>query len=158
MKIIIFILLLIYVAYLTISFKKNGGFTESLSATYYLWPKWVFPLFLTVIGLTILPIWLEETTGSDLQFLSFLSCLGFLFIGFAPDYKNDKGQYKLHMLCAYFIIFTAFISMIFVMNGWYYIILIGLIGYLLDRKQFKQHITLHVENSLILPLLLSLID
>ena len=73
MKFLIVLATLVYIAYDWASVKKNKNWPESLSATYYLWPKWVFPLVMTLVGFSMLPVWLEATEGSNLQFLSFLS-------------------------------------------------------------------------------------
>ena len=81
MKFLIVLATLVYIAYDWASVKKNKDWPESLSATYYLWPKWIFPSVMTLVGFSLLPVWLEATEGSNLQFLSFLSCLSIIFIG-----------------------------------------------------------------------------
>ena len=102
MKFLIVLATLVYIAYDWASVKKNKDWPETLSDTYYLWPKWVFPSVMTLVGFSMLPVWLDATEGSNLQFLSFFSCMCLIFVGCAPDYKNDKGQYNIHVICGYF--------------------------------------------------------
>lgn len=157
MEFLIVIATLVYIVYDWISVKKNKDWPESLSATYYLWPKWVFPSVMTLVGFSLLPVWLEATAGSNLQFLSFLSCISIVFIGFNPNYKNDKNEYKIHMICAYIACATALLSLIFVLGYWWLLLIFLLLNYLSDIKGFKKHWTYHLEDALIISLLLSIL-
>ena len=145
MKFLIVIATLVYIAYDWASVKKNKDWPESLSATYYLWPKWVFPTVMTLVGFSLLPVWLEATAGSNLQFLSFLSCLSIIFIGCAPDYRND-------IACA-----TALLSLIFVLGYWWLFLIFLVLNYLSDIKGFKEHYIYHIEDAIIISVLLSII-
>lgn len=157
MEILVCIAGLVYIIYEAASNWKNKGYPESLSATYYLWPEWVFPSVMALLGFSLLPVWLENTEGSSLQFLSFLSCVGLIFVGSAPDYKKDKGQYKVHIVAAYLAAGTAILSMIFVIGGWYWIpIWLGL-NILSDMKNFKKHYIYHIEDALIMSLLMNIL-
>ena len=129
MKFLIVIATLVYIVYDWASVKKNKDWPVSLSATYYLWPKWVFPLVMTLVGFSLLPVWLEATEGSNLQFLSFLSCLSVIFMGCAPDYRNDKGEYRVHMICAYIACATALLSLIFVLGYWWIFLILLILNY-----------------------------
>lgn len=157
MKFLIVIATLVYIAYDWVSVKRNKDWPESLSATYYLWPKWVFPSVMALVGFSLLPVWLEATEGSNLQFLSFLSCMSIIFIGSAPDYRNDKGEYRVHMICAYIACAAALLSLMFVLNTWWIFLIFLLVNYLSDIKGFKEHYVYHVEDALIISLLLSII-
>lgn len=157
MKFLIVIATLVYIAYDWASVKKNKDWPESLSATYYLWPKWVFPSVMTLVGFSLLPVWLEATEGSSLQFLSFFSCLSIIFIGCAPDYRNDKGEYRVHMICAYIACLTALLSLIFVLSTWWVFLIFLLVNYLSDFKGFKEHYIYHIEDAIIISVLLSII-
>ena len=157
MKFLIVIATLIYIAYDWASVKKNKNWPESLSATYYLWPKWVFPSVMTLVGFSLLPVWLEATAGSKLQFLSFLSCLSVIFMGCAPDYRNDKGEYRVHMVCAYVACATALLSLIFVLGYWWLFLIFLVLNYLSDFKGFKEHYIYHIEDAIIISVLLSII-
>ena len=157
MEILVYIVILIYIVYDWESVRKNKDWPVSLSETYYLWPKWVFPTVMTLVGLCLLPTWLEATEGSNLQFLSFVSCINIIFIGFAPDYKNDKGQYKVHMLCAYIACAAALLSLIFVLGNWWIFPIALLINIIPDIKRLKKHYIYHIEDALIISVLLSVI-
>ena len=157
MEFLIVLAALVYVAYDWASIKKNKDWPESLSATYYLWPKWVFPTVMTLVGFSMLPVWLDATDGSNLQFLSFLSCISLIFVGNAPDYRNDKGEYKVHMVCAYLAAATALLSLIFVLGYWWIFLIFLLINYLSDIKSFKEHYIYHIEDAIIISVLLSII-
>ena len=157
MEILVYIVILIYIVYDWESIRKNKDWPVSLSETYYLWPKWVFPTVMTLVGFCLLPTWLEATEGSNLQFLSFISCINIIFIGFAPDYKNDKGQYKVHMLCAYIACAAALLSLIFVLGNWWIFPIALLISIIPDIKRLKEHYIYHIENAIIFSVLLSVI-
>ena len=63
-------ILIVLAGYIIASIIKGQELPVSLSDTYYLWPKWVFPSVMALIGFSLLPVWLEATAGSNLQFLS----------------------------------------------------------------------------------------
>ena len=157
MKFLIVLATLVYIAYDWASVKKNKDWPVSLSATYYLWPKWVFPSVMTLVGFSMLPVWLDATAGSNLQFLSFLSCVSLIFVGCTPDYKNDKGQYNIHVICGYLAAATALLSLMFVLNTWWIFLIFLLINNLSDIKRFKEHYIYHIEDAIIISVLLSII-
>ena len=157
MKFLIVLATLVYIAYDWASVKTNKDWPESLSATYYLWPKWVFPSVTTLVGFSLLPVWLEATAGSNLQFLSFLSCVSLIFVGCTPDYKNDKGQYNIHVICGYLAAVTALLSLIFVLGYWWLFLIFLVLNYLSDFKGFKEHYVYHIEDAIIISVLLSII-
>lgn len=157
MEILVYIVILIYIVYDWESVRRNKDWPVSLSETYYLWPKWVFPTVMTLVGFCLLPTWLEATEGSNLQFLSFISCVSIIFIGFAPDYKNDKGQYKVHMLCAYIACAAALLSLIFVLGNWWIFPIILLINIIFDIERLKEHYIYHIEDAIIFSVLLSVV-
>lgn len=93
---------------------------ESLSATHYMWSrKWIFPAVMWFTGVTLLPYWLELTKDSNWQFLAFLACLGLMFIGCVPDFRNN--EYKAHMFWAYIASLAAVLSTILISNNWYFL-------------------------------------
>jgi hypothetical protein len=138
----------VFIIYTIYSIIKND-IPESLSATYYLWPKWVFPTLMTFSAFTLLPGWLEITEGENGQFLSFLSCAGLIAIGFVPDYKNDLGQFKIHIICAYLAVATALISLTFVTNYWWLFPGWLVMNYLFNIDNFKKNYVFHIEEALI---------
>lgn len=109
----------VFLIYCAVSLSKLQGIPESLSATYYIWPKWVFPSLIVFMAFTLLPCWLEITEGKDGQFLSFLACAWLLFIATVPDYKNDLGQFQIHMVLAYLTLGTALLAITIVSNNWW---------------------------------------
>ena len=157
MELLVSIAFLVYIIYEAMSSYKNKGYPKSLSETYYLWPKWVFPSVMTLVGSSMLPVWLETTEGSSLQFLSFFSCIGLIFVGCVPDYRNDKGEYQIHVICGYLAAATALLSLIFVLNTWWIFLISLLVNYLSDIKRFKEHYVYHVEDAIIISVLLSII-
>jgi hypothetical protein len=157
MKFLIVLATLVYIAYDWVSVKKNKDWPKSLSATYYLWPKWVFPSVMTLIGFSMLPVWLDATAGSNLQFLSFLSCISFIFVGCAPDFRNDENQNKIHMICAYLAAGASLLSLIFVVGNWWIFPIFLILNFLSDFKRFKEHWLYHVEDAIIISVLLSII-
>ena len=157
MEILVSIAFFVYIVYEAVSSRKNKSYPKSLSDTYYLWPKWVFPSVMTLIGFSMLPIWLDATEGSNLQFLSFFSCISFIFVGCVPDFRNDKGEYKIHVICGYLAAATALLSLMFVLNTWWIFLIFLLVNYLSDVKSFKEHYIYHVEDAIIISVLLSII-
>ena len=147
----------VFLIYSVISIAKNKEIPDNLSDTYYLYPKWVFPIVMVFMAFTLLPCWLEITEGKTGQFLSFLSCVGLLFVASAPDYKNDKGQYKVHMLCAYIACAAALLSLIFVLGNWWIFPIALLINIIPDIKRLKEHYIYHIEDAIIISVLLSII-
>lgn len=110
---------LILLSYILASVIKGKGTPISLSDTYYLWPKWVFPTVMTFTAFTLLPCWLELTKDSYWQFASFLACAGFIFVGTAPDFRNDKGEYNIHVVCAYLAATASIISVTLAIDEWW---------------------------------------
>ena len=157
MEALIYIAATIYLIYNTATILKNGDLTETLSDTYYVWPKWVFPLVMTILGFSMLPVWLEATINSPLQFLSFLSCASFIFVGFVPNFRNDKEEYKIHVTCGYLATGIALLSLILVLGNWEIFPALLLASYILDFGEFRKHYIYHIENSLIVSILLSII-
>ena len=112
---------------------------------------------MTLVGFSMLPVWLDATEGSSLQFLSFLSCIGFIFVGCVPDFRNDKGEYNIHVICGYLAAATALLSLMFVLNTWWIFLVFLLLNYLSDFKGFKEHYIYHIEDAIIISVLLSII-
>lgn len=157
MEILVCIVTLIYIVYNGESVRKNKGYPETLSDTYYLWPKWVFPIVMTLVGFSLLPTWLDATEGSSLQFLSFMSCVGLIFVGCVPDFRNDKNQYKIHVICGYLAAGAALLSLILVLGNWWIFPIILLINIIFDIKGLKEHYIYHIEDSIIFSVLLSVL-
>ena len=157
MELLVSIAFFVYIIYEAMSSYKNKGYPKSLSDTYYLWPKWVFPALMTMIGFCMLPTWLDATVNSPLQFLSFLSCMSFIFVGCFPDFRKNKEEYKMHSWCAYLAAATAVISLIFVMGGWYWIPIWIILNFLFDMKGFKQNYLYHLEDAAIMSVFMNIL-
>lgn len=152
---------IIYLGYVIISIIKTKSSLENLSDTYYIWPKWVFPTFMTVIASILLPAWLEITEGHDLQFLAFLSCAGLIFVGFTPNYRNDKMQYKIHSICVYLIALTSVLSMLYLIGGIEHFIISLIVIFLTAwalGENFKECWLFKLETALFLGNYFSLIN
>lgn len=148
------LLMLLTIFYTNVSIYKLKAIPESLSATYYLWPNWVFPLFMVVTGVTLLPYWLEATKDSNWQFLSFIACISCIFVGCAPNYKKD--DLKIHMIAAYIAAFAALLSISLVLN---WKILIGVIipQILINFNEIRKKYVYLLEITILYSLYFSLI-
>lgn len=146
---------IIYMLYICHTIYKIKKIPKSLSDTYYAHVSWLFPTVMTLTGMLLLPHWLDVTKDSNLQFLSFLACIGIIFVGTAPDFKNDNNEYIIHMVCAYLAAGFAVVSIVFVMGNWVYIPIILLFSVIYDRE-FWENKVFHLENSIILSLFFNL--
>lgn len=148
------LLLLLTTIYICVSTYKLKAIPESLSATYYLWPSWVFPFFMAATGIILLPYWLEATKDSNWQFLSFISCISFIFIGCVPNYRKD--DLKIHMIAAYIAAFAALLSMSLVLN-WEILVGVALTTFLFNFREIKTKYVFLLEMTILYSLYISLI-
>lgn len=148
------LLLLLTIIYVSVSTYKLKAIPESLSATYYLWPSWVFPFFMAATGIILLPYWLEATKDSNWQFLSFISCISFIFVGCVPNYKKD--DLPIHMIAAYIAAFAALLSMSLVLN-WEVLVAVALATFLVNFKEIKTKYVFLLEMTILYSLYISLI-
>lgn len=148
------LLLLLTTIYVSVSAYKLKAIPESLSATYYLWPSWVFPFFMATTGIILLPYWLEATKDSNWQFLSFISCISFIFVGCVPNYKKD--DLPIHMIAAYIAAFAALLSMSLVLN-WEVLVGVALVTFLFNFQEIKTKYVFLLEMTILYSLYISLI-
>lgn len=148
------LLLLLTTIYICVSTYKLKAIPESLSATYYLWPSWVFPFFMAATGIILLPYWLEATKDSNWQFLSFISCISFIFVGCVPNYRKD--DLKIHMIAAYIAAFAALLSMSLVLN-WEILVGVALATFLFNFREIKTKYVFLLEMTILYSLYISLI-
>lgn len=148
------LLLLLTIIYVSVSAYKLKAIPESLSATYYLWPSWVFPFFMATTGIILLPYWLEATKDSNWQFLSFISCISFIFVGCAPNYRKD--DLKIHMIAAYIAAFAALLSMSLVLN-WEVLVAVALATFIVNFREIKTKYIFLLEMTILYSLYISLI-
>ena len=142
-------ILIVLFGYVIASIIKGKKLPVSLSDTYYLWPKWVFPTVMTVTGFGLLPCWLEITEGHPLQFLVFLSCAGLIFVGAAPNFKYDKLENSIHMKAAYIASFSAVLALSFIMYEWWYPFYVTALLFLIFFRNIKTHYIFLLELAII---------
>lgn len=148
------LLLLLTTIYVSVSAYKLKALPESLSATYYLWPSWVFPLFMATTGIILLPYWLEATKDSNWQFLSFIACMSCIFVGCAPNYRKD--DLKIHMIAAYIAAFAALLSISLVLN-WEVLVGVALTTFLFNFREIETKYIFLLEITILYSLYISLI-
>jgi hypothetical protein len=141
--------LVVLSGYIIASIIKGRELPVSLSDTYYLWPKWVFPTVMIVTGFGLLPCWLEVTEGHPLQFLVFLSCAGFVFVGAAPNFRNDKLEYSIHTKAGYTAAFASILALSFVMYEWWYPFYVTALLFLIFFRNIKTHYIFLLELAIL---------
>lgn len=108
------------------------GVPKSLSMTYYLfkerkeWQRLLFPIMMLSMAGLLIPVWLEMSEGSNLQFMSFLAGAGIMFTGTVPTFKSSKLEDRIHTISAIVAAVFALLWVFFVAHLWY-IILIWLV-------------------------------
>lgn len=108
------------------------GVPKSLSMTYYLfkerkeWQRLLFPIMMLSMAGLLIPVWLEMSEGSNLQFMSFLAGAGIMFTGTVPTFKSSKLEDRVHTISAIVAAVFALLWVFFVAHLWY-IILIWLV-------------------------------
>ena len=106
------------------------GVPKSLSMTYYLFKdrenvlKYLFPSMMTLLGVFLMPCWIEMSEGSPFQFLAFLSAASLLFVAFAPAFKESDLENNVHQISAYCCAAFAMLWIIFVTPYWYVILIV----------------------------------
>ena len=136
-----------------------GRLPISLSETYYelrrVGKGWYFPVTLFMMGMTMMPIWLEKTAGLWYQFLVFIACAAIVFVSASPDYRKRGIERKVHYISAIVAVIAVILYHIF--NGTWIILLISLIPSVIALFKYKESITLFLEISIIVSVYLSLI-
>ena len=122
------IALIIYLIYNGASL-KIFGVPESLSNTFYLFNDKkkhlgiLFPIMMaSMVGL-LLPAWLEISALNSLQFTAFLAAAGILFTGFAPAFKSNNLEKRVHIVSALTAAVFALLWVIFVSKLWFTILI-----------------------------------
>lgn len=149
--------LVVLFGYIIASIIKSKELPVSLSDTYYLWPKWVFPTVMIYSGLGLLPCWLEITEGHPLQFLVFLSCAGFIFVGTAPNFRNDKLEYSIHSKACYTATFASILALSFIMYKWWYPFYVTAGVFIMFFRKIKTHYIFLLELAILESVIISVI-
>lgn len=106
------------------------GVPKTMSMTYYLFKersnvlKCLFPAMMTLLGMFLMPCWIEISTGSDFQFLSFLSAASLLFVAFAPAFKDSDIENIVHHVSAICYAVFAMLWIVLVTPYWYIILIV----------------------------------
>lgn len=128
---------------------------HSLSMTFYQfkerkeWQKLLFPVMMILIALLLMPSWLEISEGSDLQFLSFLTCGCLMFVGFSPAFDSSDLENNVHMVNAILATIFSLVWVVFVAKLWYIIIvwLLIILIIALFTKTLKNSYVYWIENA-----------
>lgn len=126
--ILVLLSLLIIAVYTGVMIYKTKGIPYSISATYYsLEHKCLFGACMIACAILLLPIALD-VSSEDSQFLIFLSVVGMVMIGVAPNFR-EKTENVVHVSGA---TMTLVFSQIWVgCNSWYWLLLwVGFIVYM----------------------------
>lgn len=121
---LVFISFGIFILYVVSSLIVFQKIPHSLSDTYYMykdikqWLKYLFPIMMFSMSGLLMPVWLEATKGSNLQFLSFLTCAAIMFVGAAPNFKNVGIESIIHTASAIIAAICAMLWCIFVVGSW----------------------------------------
>ena len=105
------------------------GVPESLSNTFYLYNDKkkhlgiLFPIMMVSVASLLLPAWLEISALSSLQFTAFLAAAGLIFTGFAPAFKGNDLEKRVHTVSAYTAAIFALLWIIFVNKLWFTILI-----------------------------------
>lgn len=98
--------LAVFVTYMVYAIRVAKGIPWSISETYYHLeqhgrPKYLFQLTMIFSAFLLLPSWLK-LSPEHLQFLTFLSCAGLIFVGAAPCFKlrlDGRIHYVATVIC-----------------------------------------------------------
>ena len=141
------------------------GVPYSLSQTYYLFKEYkdklrfMFPLMMIGIAILLLPAWIELSIGSPFQFTVFLACVGLIYTGMVPAFRNGNFENIVHTTSAYLAVVMSFIWIIALTNFWYIILIwggiVGILG--LIFKVWRSSYTYLLESIAIFASLTTII-
>lgn len=131
----IWIIILLSIAYNTYIICKYKRIPESLSETSYMLgkDKWLFVGYCVITGGLMLPL-LLEITPEKFQCLAFFICGGLIMAGSSPLYRNGMDKYVHYVSAIFaFISFLVYLG-IFNLVALLVVILYLLSYYLINRK------------------------
>ena len=114
----------IFLLYVLLSFIVFKKVPPSLSNTYYMYEhihkylKFLFPIMMFLVAGLLLPAWLEVTSDSIWQFLSFLTCASIMFVGAVPNFKSIGIESTIHTVAAIFAAVCSILWSILVVGCW----------------------------------------
>jgi hypothetical protein len=106
------------------------GVPPSLSMTHYLFKekqnmlKVLFPAFITMLCMFLIPCWLQISHGATFQFTAFLSAGMLLFVGASPYFNNSKLENLVHNISAYCCAGFAILWIVLVTQLWWVILIV----------------------------------
>lgn len=113
MLVIVSIALLIILSYTVSVCIKGRKIPRSVSATWYaIKHKWWFRFAMWATPMLTIPAIVEISTENT-AWLGFVSLLGMILVGCAPDFENDSFQRKLHISGAVLLLLGTQIWMVF---------------------------------------------
>ena len=107
------------------------GVPQSLSMTHYLFKerqntlRLLFPVFITMLCIFLIPCWLQISEGSTFQFTAFLSAGSLLFVGCSPCFKDIPLEGLVHNISAYCCAAFAILWIILVTKFWWVILIMA---------------------------------
>lgn len=111
------------------------GVPKSLSMTYYLFRdrekmlRGLFPAFISLLYILLMPCWLQLSQDSTFQFTSFLSIGSLFFVGMSPAFNDYSIEHLVHNISAYSCAAFAILWIVLVTPYWYVILMVaGVIG------------------------------
>lgn len=137
-----------------------GRLPISLSETYYelrrVGKGWYFSATLFTLGITMMPIWLEKTSGFWYQFFVFIACAAIIFVSASPDYrKRGTVERKVHYISA--VVAMTAVVFYHIFNSTWTLLLISLIPSIIALFKYKESLMLFLELSIVGSVYLSLI-
>ena len=141
---ILILLLILTICYNSYTIYLNKGVPESISNTAYILNKrrYLFSLYCFLLVCGLLPVWLGVSIVTY-RFLVFISCMGILFAGVTPFFKENNTLDKpIHYTAGIIAVIAYLIWMI--LSGYYVALIIegiiSLILVLIDYKNFVYYI------------------
>lgn len=141
MSILLMIIFGVFVAYNAFVIAKFG-IPESISATSYLFSecckkRWLFSLLCVVLGIGLYIPWINLDNVNN-EGLIFFTCLGILFDGATPYYREDL-QGKVHYTSG-IILALCFITWFIINHLWSHLILGALLTAILIKIRPKSYV------------------
>ena len=126
---------IIYITYLTITLclfvekpNKQHGWVipSSLSETHYLYTerfnvRYVFSIAMWLMALSLIPSWIEISSGHPFQFLSFICPVALMFVGATPNFKVGSDG-VVHMIAALICAITSIMWVSLVAQLWWVVL------------------------------------
>lgn len=150
----IWIVILLSIAYNTYIVWKYDRIPESLSETSYMLgkDKWLFVGYCVITGGLMLPL-LLDITPENFQCFPFFICGGLIMAGSSPLYRNGLDKY-VHYVSAMFAFITYLIYM--GLANWY-LLALNVILILAYSIRNKKTIVYYAENIALITLILCIL-